>query len=613
MIIKIGRNLLLISLFLMVTSSSIAYWYLSSWKEELIKKSDAVAVSTLTAIYDSAIDNLHMDLKSLASAINPQGELSTPYLVKIKNSKSSYIDVFLASQQGQVWAASAAGEVLNFNPKILRREWFTQIIENDAASYISEPYVGKYGDVNITASAAIRTADGEVLVLGVDVELSSLMPAVSLEFAITDTSGAVLLVDHINASWFQKNIYDIRPIYKDVNLEPLLYQNPAEDWFSVSKTALNDGNILWSIVPQNQSIKTANAFIYSSVAGTIFISVLFILGVWITLKIELKNLPLVVSTIKKMSEGNFSKLDIPESKNELDDIAHSLSRLQNNVFESIESSHQIMVELLDNQVIISDLSQLNTSNAEREQSEVDQVATAATELSAAAGEVALNATHAERATVLAMDVISASADILTRSDAIATKVSESMQESSIIVNDLRDYSQNISSVIDVINGISNQINLLALNAAIEAARAGEHGRGFAVVADEVRSLASKTQQATVTIQENITRLQEQSQMADDFMKRSSELIGHSQEMSNSLSGSFNTIKSTVSEISDINSMVAAASEEQSIVTQNISERLEEIHLMVQNNLDNIQQTAIASDEISSLSGKLKVHFSFFKL
>lgn len=75
-------------------------------------------------------------------------------------------------------------------------------------------------------------------------------------------------------------------------------------------------------------------------------------------------------------------------------------------------------------------------------------------------------------------------------------MAEQLNEAAAVVTSLKDQSEHIGRVIEVIEGISEQTNLLALNAAIEAARAGESGRGFAVVADEVRMLAARTQEST---------------------------------------------------------------------------------------------------------------------
>jgi methyl-accepting chemotaxis protein len=111
----------------------------------------------------------------------------------------------------------------------------------------------------------------------------------------------------------------------------------------------------------------------------------------------------------------------------------------------------------------------------------------------------------------------------------------------------------MSGIVELINNITGQINLLALNATIESARAGEAGRGFAVVASEVKSLANQAKHATDTISREIEAL---NGVAGD------------------VAGSLTAIKTAIAGVNEFIASTAAAVEEQSIVTQDMSNNMQ---------------------------------------
>ncbi|USD66284.1 methyl-accepting chemotaxis protein [Vibrio sp. SCSIO 43136] len=302
----------------------------------------------------------------------------------------------------------------------------------------------------------------------------------------------------------------------------------------------------------------------------------------------------------------------PTRRDEFAQLALKLKAFREPIHELMgKLTQESIVQLSESQNKISKVLERNLENVTRESQQTEQVATAATELSATAADVSSNAMQAESATKAAQSEVEESTATLKRSDDISNRINQSITDSVDIVNQLKEHSEKISSVIEVITSVSEQTNLLALNAAIEAARAGESGRGFAVVADEVRSLAGKTQHATGDIQSSINELQSLSQKAHELMSTNFDLVKESQVIGSDLYRSFNNISEKVSEISDVNELVSTAAQEQLSVTNDISARMEEINMLTQQNIESSTNAAQDNQKISSLTSHLRKQTSAF--
>lgn len=252
----------------------------------------------------------------------------------------------------------------------------------------------------------------------------------------------------------------------------------------------------------------------------------------------------------------------------------------------------------------ADIVSASNLNINQQTQELEMVATAVNEMTAAVQEVAQSTANAAQATQDAAVMSQKGALTITDAIGIIDSLDSNVSTASDSILQLKLDSENIGGVLDVIRGIAEQTNLLALNAAIEAARAGEQGRGFAVVADEVRTLASRSHDATQEIQEMIERLQHGVASAvtnmEDVSKRAAKGVSQVEESAEALA----EISGSISVINDMNTHIAAATEEQSAVAGEVSQNIEHINELAGQTAQSASQTLATSENLSDLATQL---------
>ncbi|MDI6935271.1 methyl-accepting chemotaxis protein [Serratia sp. Se-PFBMAAmG] len=286
-----------------------------------------------------------------------------------------------------------------------------------------------------------------------------------------------------------------------------------------------------------------------------------------------------------------------------------LDKLQPVIAQVKGASHEARATADQSAVIAS----LTSNGMQQQQREIEQVATAANEMSATAQDVAHNAAQAAQAARGADQASREGLQLIASTrqsiDQLATGMTTAMAEA----RTLESRSEQIGSVLEVIRAIAEQTNLLALNAAIEAARAGEAGRGFAVVADEVRSLAQRTQVSVGEIRQVIEGLQQGTQDVVGAMHEGQRQAQDSATRMEQAVPALQRIGEAVTVISDMNLQIASAAEQQSAVAEEVNRNVAGIRDVTEALSGQADESARISQALNRLANQQQALMEQFRV
>ena len=314
-----------------------------------------------------------------------------------------------------------------------------------------------------------------------------------------------------------------------------------------------------------------------------------------------------------IASGDLSVEVTCNSNNEIAQMLAGMQAMREYLRGIIGAIHRATGDL--NQVAIEagQVAERSMSGAMQQKEDTDSVATAMTEMASTVHSVAGNASEAAEAARNADGQAKQGQSIVQATVTAIRSLADEVRSGAEAIERVRQESDAIGQILDVIRGIAEQTNLLALNAAIEAARAGEQGRGFAVVADEVRTLASRTQTSTTEIQAMIERLQKGTQQAVGVMESSRERAEVSETQVQSAGNALDAITAAVSHISAMNTQIANAAAEQGRVAEEINRNVINISEVAEQTVVGAGQSSAANERITGLAGELQGQVGRFRL
>ena len=355
-------------------------------------------------------------------------------------------------------------------------------------------------------------------------------------------------------------------------------------------------------------------------ASVLLSTLIAVILMWTTNSQMIKPLLRIRDTVEKFAAGDLTTRASIKVRLFGREIRDEVSELGNSVDLMADRMSGVIGSITDSSNLLASASeQLSASStqiaggADRQSSQTVQVATAMEEMNATVIEVARNSQQASESAREAQSTAAKGGDVVAQAITAMQEVADSTSITADTIKNLGKSSEEIGTIVSVINDIADQTNLLALNAAIEAARAGEQGRGFAVVADEVRRLAERTTKATKEISDMIKSIQNETGRAVEAMGEGTYKVENGVRLAHEAGDALKQIVRGVESVTGMINHIATSAEEQSATTDEITQNMDSIAEVAKSNVSAIGEVANASGEMARLASELKDLVSNFTI
>ncbi len=586
------------------------------------------AASGLWMIWEAnAFDGKDSEYRKDWPTHDPTGRY-IPYMTRSESGIKH--DTLLDSEQLH-YAEAFREDATNYKPPYDQPGWgdFYRLAKERAKNTVTEPFPYEVqGQATLLSSleAVMTGSTGKVLgVAGVDIPLKSLQALVSTYKPFS--TGFVTLISNGGLYVVAQNPELIGKQYDKAVLSSALFENISQGrveqmmhdnsflvWRAIKVGDTGQNWVMGVSVPLDAILASAiQARNQTLLLGGLFIvSILLILSA--LLKVQTQPLRHLAELMEELASGDRDltrRLPV-NSKDEIGVISEAFNRfvlqLQNMLIQLYSQSEALQHSAIS----------LSQSTAKIEQATSAQ-ANAVTIIGSSAEQLKNSIQHIADSAKHQQQITRTTTATMTDSLTLALEAASKNDNANICVNELAqtmsklgEQSQQIDMIVSVIKSIADQTNLLALNAAIEAARAGEFGRGFAVVSDEVRTLALRTTDATVEIDNIVNIIQKEILNANTRVGNTRNAINESFECSQQAAESIKLVNCGTQDLISQVVNIAHATDEQAGASTEIVLNIDKISGLAHTNQETVTEFCTSVRNLEDLANTMRTIVQRYK-